>query len=173
MINRTCQQHNSVSVYVVFIYLHLLGPGQGYTGKPGGPFVFFFFSSPCSSSSFRNRVSPWNVGKTSHLKRGCLPKNISLDSLDYLLWTSYLQPLHEFIYCCSVWNKCIRICLSMSVTTLPVFNSCVIQKCALLQGNSHSDCKWLTEIWKCLICSIRRNLWMSFAHNISDWTETN
>jgi hypothetical protein len=148
MLNHICQQRDSVSVYVEFIYLHLLGPGQRYTGKPGGPLVFFFSSSFSSSFYFRDRVSPWNVGKPSHLKRGCLPKNISLDSLDYLSWTSYLQPLHEFVYCCSVWNKCIRKYLSMSMTTLPVFNSCIIQKHILLQCNSHSDHKWLTEIWK-------------------------
>ena len=148
MLNHICQQHDSVSVCVVSIYLHLLGPGQGYTGKPGGPLVFFFFFS--SSSFFTDSASPWNVGKPLHLKRGCMPKNISLDSLDYLSWTSYLQPLHEFVYCCSVWNKCIRKCLSMSMTALPEFNLCIIQKHALLQCSSYSDCIWLTEIWKCL-----------------------
>jgi hypothetical protein len=113
------------------------------------------------------------VGKPSHLKQGCLPKNIALDSLDYLSWTSYLQSLHEFVYCWSAWNKCIRICLSMSMTTLPVFNSCIMQKCALLQCNSHSGCKWLIEIWERLwYAEWEKNQWMSLAHNISDWTET-
>jgi hypothetical protein len=152
MLNHICQQHDSVSVYVVFIYLHLLGPSQGYNSKPGGPLVF---------SSSRDRVSPWKVGKPSYLKWGCLPKNISLDSLDYLSWTSYLQTIHEFVYCCSVWNKYIRKCLSMSMTTLPVFNSCIRQKRALLQCNLHSDCKWLTGIWKCL--------WYAAWKETSEW----
>ena len=63
-------------------------------------------------------------------------------------WTVWII-YHELLTCNLFMNLYIVVLfgtsvsenVSMSMTALLVFNSCIIQKLALLQCNSHSDCK--------------------------------